>query len=110
MGELQAWLLRQLQERNWSAREASLAAGLNHGAVSHYLAGHRPSAENCRKIAVAFGVPASVVLILAGYMARPAGHDPFLAQVTELTSGWTGDQKERLLRLVRELDRSAEKR
>lgn len=45
MSEFQRWLLDQLNDRNLSAREASLGAGLNHGAVSSYLEGRRPSVE-----------------------------------------------------------------
>lgn len=103
MNEFQRWLLQKMNERNLSARETSEGAGLNHGAVSLFLAGRRPSAISARKLARFFSVPDELVLVMTGYMAKPAGYDDFVAEITKLTEGWTDDQKALLLRLVRQL-------
>lgn len=103
MDELQRWLLDELNDRNLSAREASLGAGLHHGAISYYLGGRRPSTENCKKLARFFNVPEEMVLMLAGYMAKPPEYDQFVAQMNKLTEGWTDEQKEQLVQMVRGL-------
>jgi transcriptional regulator with XRE-family HTH domain len=103
--DLQRWLLDELRTRNQSYREFSLAAGLDHGAVSRYLAGTRPIRESCEKLATYTGVSLEQVLIMAGHLKAPADYDPFLDEVTEVTRGFEARDKEaalQFLRLLRE--------
>lgn len=100
LGELQKWLLRQLNHRNESAREASLGAKLNHGAISHYLGGNRPSPMSCRKLARYFEVPAEMLLYLAGYISAPRDHDAFVKQMSEISEEWTEDERQEVLDMV----------
>ncbi len=56
------------QERNESFREASLAAGLDHGALLRYVRKqNRPTRESCIALADHFGVNPNEVLTRAGY-------------------------------------------
>jgi len=103
MEQFQRWLLDQIHSRNLSPREASLGAGLSHGAISRYLSGSRPAALACKKLADYFEVPAEMVLYLAGYVSAPPDHDLFLKQVSELTQGLTAAEKAEALDLLRVL-------
>ena len=51
------WLQARLDERSISPRAASMAAGLSHGQISHYLAGNRPRPDTGAKLARYLGVP-----------------------------------------------------
>ncbi|RLC56549.1 MAG: hypothetical protein DRI79_04495 [Chloroflexi bacterium] len=65
---LVATLERLLAERNESYREASLRAGLDHGAVRRYVRdGRRPSRDSLLALADHFGVNPNDLLVLAGY-------------------------------------------
>jgi transcriptional regulator with XRE-family HTH domain len=102
MEALAAWLVDQMRERNLSARETSLGAGLSHGAISHFLNGKRPSRKSCDKLAEFFGVPKEVLLIMAGYQAPPPEYNQFLYQLGQLSKDWTEAEKEFVLSLVRQ--------
>lgn len=103
MGQFQRWLLDQLHSSNVSARQASLAAGLSHGAISRYLSGSRPSAAACKQLADHFEVPAEMVLHLAGYVSAPPDHDLFLKQVSELTQGLTPAERQQVIEVLKAL-------
>jgi len=104
LNQFQRWLLDELHTRNLSPREASLGAGLNHGAISFYLAGnHRPSAASCKSLADYFEVPAEQVMYLAGYVNAPPDHDLFLKQVSELTQGLSESERREVVDLLRVL-------
>jgi hypothetical protein len=58
----------QRQAHNESFREASLAAGLDHGAMLRYVKHHtRPTRESCIALADHFGVNPNEILTRAGY-------------------------------------------
>ena len=101
MEDLQRWLLQELRDRNQTYREFSLAAKLDHGAVSRYLAGTRPARENCEKLAAYTGVPLQQILVMAGYLKAPPDYDPFLEKVAEVTSDFQEHDKEAAIRLLR---------
>lgn len=103
MQDLQQWLLQELRARNQSFREFSLAAGLDHGAVSRYLAGTRPTRESCEKLAAYTGVPVEQVLVMAGHLKAPPDYDPFLDRVAEVTEGFQERDKEAAIQLLRVL-------
>lgn len=65
---LVALMEQLLEQRNESYREASLRAGLDHGAVRRYMrAGHRPDREALLLLADHFGVNPNDLLVAAGY-------------------------------------------
>lgn len=64
---LAQFLNDQCNQRGLSFREASLQAGLDHGAISRFIAGTQPSRANCKKLAKFFGVSNKLVLQLAGH-------------------------------------------
>lgn len=103
MAAFQTWLLEQVNDKRLSYAEASVGAGLNRGAVSFYLAGNRPSAASCKKLADFFEVPAEQVLYLAGYVSAPPDHDLFLKQVSELTQGLTPAERQQVIEVLKAL-------
>lgn len=65
-----AYLEQLRQERNESYREASMAAGLDHGAMRRYINDkQRPTRESCIALADHFGVNPNELLTRAGYQA-----------------------------------------
>ena len=61
-----------LEENNETAREASLASGLDHGAAQRYLRYKgRPSQDSCIALANHFGINPNVMLSKAGYPPQP---------------------------------------
>ena len=63
-----AYLEGLLEARNESMREASLASGLDHGAMSRFINKHqRPTRESCIAIADHFRLNPNEVLTQAGY-------------------------------------------
>ena len=101
MNALQEWLLAQLRRTNESMREASIAADMDHAAISRFMADTVPSPDNCRKLAEHFGVPVSYVLSLVGHVDPPPTLTVFLAQIATATEGWSEEQKVQLLEVVR---------
>ena len=101
MSAVRDWLLQVLAKTNETPRQASIAAGLGHGAISSYLNGDRPSPDSCRKLAEHFGVPVSYVLALAGHVDPPPTLTIFLGQIATATEGWSEEQKVQLLEVAR---------
>lgn len=101
VNKFQRWLLREINERNLSMREASLKAGLDHGAISRFLDKTQPSLESCRKLAVFFDVPNGLVLFLAGHLEAPPGMDDWLEQIKLLAEGWSEEQRGSLIDWMR---------
>ena len=68
-----AALLEELcQARNESYRQASLAAGLDHGAVHRFVKGNRrPHRESCIALAHHFGLNPNELLAAAGHEPLP---------------------------------------
>ena len=68
-----AVLLEELcRARNESYRQASLAAGLDHGAVHRFVKGNqRPHRESCIALAHHFGLNPNEILVAAGHEPLP---------------------------------------
>lgn len=67
---LAAYLEELLRARNESMRSASLAAGLDHGALNRFISNRqRPTRESCIAIADYFGLNPNEILTRAGYEA-----------------------------------------
>jgi len=71
MSDLSRWLLDETEKRDLSMRQASLQAGLDHGAVSRFVKGTVPSPESCERLADFFNVPHMHVMELAGHVHLP---------------------------------------
>jgi transcriptional regulator with XRE-family HTH domain len=65
--DLASFLDEQCKQRNLSWREASLQAGLDHGAISRFIRGTQPNTATSHKLAKFFGVDPDIVLQLAGH-------------------------------------------
>lgn len=72
--DLAVFLDNQCKKRGLSWREASLGAGLDHGAISRFIRGTTPSPDSCQKLAAFFGVPEDVPLVLAGHKHNSTSH------------------------------------
>ena len=101
LDRFQRFLLEEMDKRNMSARALSIAAGLGHGAVTHYLAGNRPSPDSCRKLARYLGEPPERLLHLAGYISPPPDRDTFLKQIEQAAEGLSDTEREEILDMVR---------
>ncbi len=55
--ELIDWINEQVDRKGGVASTASVAAGLNRGAISAIINGDRPGLYVCKKLARFFGVP-----------------------------------------------------
>lgn len=68
-----AMLLERLrQARNESYREASIAAGLDHGALHRFIkTNRRPNRESCIALAHHFEINPNEMLVAAGYEPLP---------------------------------------
>jgi hypothetical protein len=117
------FLEKLLEERNETCRQASLAAGLDHGAAQRYVkAGSRPSQDACIALAHHFGIHPNLMLEKAGYpplayfdlsLADPSEFAPEVKEVAlELMKIENAEVRRRVcaavLRLVREMFTQAE--
>ena len=68
VSKLRRFLIEQCKKYNLSWRQASLKAGLDHGAVSRYINGVRPTRKSAIALAGVFGVPSIELLVLAGHV------------------------------------------
>ena len=73
------WLNEELEKRDWNDSQASIKAGLSHGAIHDIRAGLPPGIKKIRALARLFGYPEEHVLRLAGHLPalpRDAGLSP----------------------------------
>jgi hypothetical protein len=79
-----AKLLEELrQTRNQSYRQASLAAGLDHGALHRFVRGQRrPNRESCIALAHHFDINPNELLVAAGHEPLP-WFDPSLTDAQD---------------------------
>lgn len=86
----------QCKQRGLSWREASLKAGLDHGAISRFISGTTPSPASCRKLATLFGVEEDLVLVLAGHKIDQTKADNPISEAITLTEELMRDLPESL--------------
>ena len=84
MEEFVEFLLRECEKRNLSFRQASLRAGLDHGAVSRYVNGTRLARRSAKKLAKFFGVLEREMLVMTGHMASDDLPNPSTADEKQL--------------------------
>lgn len=98
------WINQMLEERGWSARQASLRAGLGHCGISSILSGVRPGLKRCRALARLFGYPEDFVLWLAGHRdSYPSSFDqasPRIQMLLERTARLPRDRQEKIINIM----------
>lgn len=108
------------QARNESYREASLAAGLDHGSMLRYIKKkQRPTRESCIALADHFEVNPNELLTRAGYEAMhffdrslidPSAYPPEVEEVASFLARMEpASQRRQVCRAVRELLKAARK-
>jgi len=65
------YLKNLVESRHTTMRQASLQAGLDHGAVGRFTRGRRPSRDSCLLLAEVFEVDPNEMLARAGYEPMP---------------------------------------
>lgn len=96
----------QCKQHGWSWREASLRAGLDHGAISRFMRGTTPATDSCYKLAELFGVDAEIVLKLAGHWQQSSNStdkprtEPMLL-LDELMQDLPEDRQWKIFRMAR---------
>lgn len=116
-----AYLEGLRQEANESYRGASIAAGLDHGALRRYVKEHgRPTRESCIALADHFGVNPNELLTRAGYEAMhffdrslvdPSAYPPEVEEVaSELARVEPATWRREVCRAVVELLRATVRR
>lgn len=85
MEKFVAWVVEELDKRNWRPADLAHKAGVSTGSLSNVLKGKRRAGPDiCKAIAGAFGAPPEQVFRLAGLLpALPVQEDELLGQVTE---------------------------
>ncbi len=98
------WITTQLNDRDWSQNKLAREAKLSPSQVSRVMNGQRPSPEIARAIGGALGVPAEYILKLSGRLDRdPPGLPKNMDEWTELFKRANPDQREKMLKMAREL-------
>lgn len=75
------WLLKELNERNWTQADLHRASGLTTAAISKYFAGRIPDEVSLKKIAHAFEMKPDVVFRAAGVLPPIATTDEEIEQI-----------------------------
>jgi transcriptional regulator with XRE-family HTH domain len=106
------WLLKKLQEMDWSQADLARQSGLTKGAISKYLMGRIPDETALRKIARAFKLPPETVFRAAGVLPPQLPENEKLEQAKHLLSdpSLTDEDKEEILEQIKLKIRIAEQR
>lgn len=99
--DLASFLSEQCEIRHVSWREASLGAGLDHGAISRFIKGQQPSTESCKKLSSYFKVSEDTLLSLAGH--RDIGDqelDPEIVAIAKRIGKVPPDRRNKVMRTV----------
>jgi transcriptional regulator with XRE-family HTH domain len=98
------WITTQLNERDWSQNKLARASQLSRSQVSRVMNGQRPSPEIANAIGDALGVSGEFILKLSGRLEPdPPGMPQSMKEWTELFKRAEPDQREKLLKMAREL-------
>ena len=99
----QEWIETELHQRQWSARHASLQAGLSPNTVAQYLNGKQPGLRACLALSALFRRPYTEVLVMAGHLQPPAHSHPTRQAVNAILDDLPPAQLEQALIYVRML-------
>ena len=102
--DLASWLKEELGARGWSLREMARRVGVSHTAIINVANGRtRPSANLCRKIALALHVPPEDVFRRAGLLPPNPPVSPSLLEANFLFAQLPEQEQETLLTMMRAL-------
>jgi transcriptional regulator with XRE-family HTH domain len=107
MSELADYLLREMNQRNWSQREAATRSGIPKTTLTDLLNNpdHVPQLRTLQALAVGFGVPLKRLIELSGFSLDE--EDKVFIVLTEeerrAFSGMTPDQRRAVVELIRTL-------
>lgn len=90
------WILRNLEDRNWSLRVLARKSGVSHATVSRVISGaQKLTPDFCLAIASAFGTDETEVLWRAGFLKRKpiTVDDPELADLIDTARQLTPAQR-----------------
>lgn len=104
------WLLKQLQELDWTQADLSRYSGLTRGAISKYLSGRTPDEAALRKLAKAFKLPPETVFRAAGILPPQSPEDELMNEIMHLAGDLPAQDKQDILEYVRMRNRLAEER
>ncbi len=80
------WLLKQLQEKEWTQADLARHSGITKGAISNYINGRVPDKSALRKIAKAFKLPPEIVYRAAGDLPSITPETELINRIIHLTS------------------------
>lgn len=84
MTEFAKWLAQKMNEKGWNGTTLAKNAHISEGAISNILSEKRkPDSKTCGLLAIAFGVPADVVLQIGGHL-QESGEYKLKPEVLEL--------------------------
>lgn len=84
--KFQAWLIRQMQERDWSQADLSRKTNLTRQAIANYIAGRIPDEKSLRQIARAFKLPSITVFRAAGLLPPEPDTDEWVEEMNDKIS------------------------
>ena len=100
--DITQWLIEEVNKRGWSFRELGRRAGLSSGAISKIITGvSLPRWEFCRKVALAFNVPAEKVFRLAGLLPPEPKETTNMREMKHLFSQLSPKDQKRFIVFVR---------
>ena len=100
--DITQWLIEEVNKRGWSFRELGRRAGLSSGAISKVITGvSLPRWEFCRKVALAFNVPAEKVFRLAGLLPPEPKETTNMREMKHLFSQLSPKDQKRFIVFVR---------
>lgn len=94
------WLLKQLQDREWSQADLARHSGITKGAVSNYINGRVPDESSLRKIAKAFNLPTDFVFEKAGILPPKPELSPVKRALLHLAEGLPDSDLEMVISLL----------
>jgi transcriptional regulator with XRE-family HTH domain len=98
MSNFSNWLRSQMNKRNWTNRETSRQAGIDHVTVGKLLKEKTPATlENCTALAKAFGEPVNSVLHIAGLMKPDGADDDISPDLYQYIKRMPADEQAELL-------------
>ncbi|MHB8779268.1 MAG: helix-turn-helix transcriptional regulator [Anaerolineales bacterium] len=78
-----AWLMQQMQERDWSQADLSRKANLTRQAIANYIAGRIPDEKSLRQISRAFKLPPITVFRFAGILPPEPDTDEWIEEMSD---------------------------
>jgi transcriptional regulator with XRE-family HTH domain len=105
-----AWLLKQLQEKEWTQADLARNSGLTKGAISKYINGRIPDETAIRKIAHSLKLSPETVFRAAGLLPPQSPETELIHRIVYLTSELPEEDQSDILEYAQLRHRLAEER